>query len=350
MSEQKKDLFDVKAYDYALPERLIAQNPAEPRDASRLLLVERDVERVSHRIFRDLPDLIRPGDLLILNDTKVIQARLRGTKVSGGARVEVLLLKPLSEDWRNWEGLVRPGRKLQPGQTVQLADGEILLIGERLPEGLRKITFLGDRDVRSILKELGEMPLPPYIKETDAPPERYQTVYARKEGSSAAPTAGLHFTESLFERLEKNGVERAWVTLHVGLGTFRPVKVQDIREHPMHEELCLVPEETVEAIRRTRERGGRVIAVGTTVVRTLESRAGEGGVPRAGYQNTRLFIYPGYSFKVIDAMITNFHLPQSTLLMLVSAFAGYDLTMDAYRQAVDEEYRFFSFGDAMLIL
>lgn len=350
MSEKRIDLFDVSAYDYDLPQRLIAQNPVEPRDASRLLLVERAEERVSHHIFRDLPDFLQPGDLLVLNDTKVIQARLRGTKVSGGARVEVLLLKPLSDDWRNWEGLVRPGRKLQPGQEVCLANGQVLLIEERLPEGLRKITFQGNRDVRSILSEVGEMPLPPYIKETDAPPERYQTVYARNEGSSAAPTAGLHFTESLFDSLEKKGIERAWVTLHVGLGTFRPVKVQDIREHPMHEELCLVPEETVEAIRRTRERGGRVIAVGTTVVRTLESRAGQEGLPRVGYGNTRLFIFPGYSFKIVDAMVTNFHLPQSTLLMLVSGFAGYELTMRAYRQAVDEDYRFFSFGDAMLIL
>lgn len=350
MLEKTKNMFDVTTYNYALPERLIAQNPAEPRDASRLLVVKREDKSVNHRIFRDLPDLLRPGDLLILNDTKVIQARLRGVKVPGGARVEILLLKPLSDDWRNWECLVRPGRKLQPGHEVQLADGEVLRIGDRLSEGLRKVTFTGDREVRSILNDLGEMPLPPYIKATDAAPERYQTVYAKNEGSSAAPTAGLHFTDSLFNRLEQKGVERAWVTLHVGLGTFRPVKVQDIREHPMHEEVCFVPEETVEAIRRTRGRGGRVIAVGTTVVRTLESMAGGERLPRTGYENTRLFIYPGYTFRVIDAMVTNFHLPQSTLLMLVSAFAGYGLTMAAYREAVKEEYRFFSFGDAMLIL
>lgn len=351
MSENlKRSLFDVDAYDYDLPEGLIAQNPAEPRDSSRLLVLDRSGSSLQHSTFACLDELLKPGDLLVLNNTRVIQARLRGIKVSGGARVEVLLLKPLSEDWRCWEALVRPGRKLQPGQDVLLPGGETLKVGERLDEGVRKISFNGSENVRSLLSQHGEMPLPPYITKTDAPPERYQTVYATEEGSAAAPTAGLHFTEALFERLHKKGIRKAWVTLHVGLGTFRPVKVSDIRQHPMHEELCFVPPETVSAISETRRRGGRVVAVGTTVVRTLESLAAEKGVPRSGYENTRLFIYPGYTFRVVDVMLTNFHLPKSTLLMLVSAFAGYEQTMQAYRTAVGKEYRFFSFGDAMLIL
>lgn len=345
-----ENLFEVDAYDYDLPESLIAQNPAEPRDSSRLLVLRRSAPDLEHSTFSRLDELLNPGDLLVLNNTRVIQARLRGKKASGGASVEVLLLKPLSEDWLCWEALVRPGRKLQPGQDVLLPGGQILKVGDRLDEGVRKVSFSGSEDVRSLLNQYGEMPLPPYITRTDAPPERYQTVYATEEGSAAAPTAGLHFTEALFQRLKDRGVSRAWVTLHVGLGTFRPVKVSDIRDHPMHEELCFVPPETVEAIRETRKRGGRVVAVGTTVVRTLESLATDSGVLRSGYENTRLFIYPGYSFRVVDVMVTNFHLPKSTLLMLVSAFAGYERTMEAYRTAVDEGYRFFSFGDAMLVL
>ncbi len=344
------DLFDVDAYEYFLPEDQIAQNPADPRDASRLLVLKRFGTGFAHHVFRELPELLNPGDLLVLNNTRVIQARLRGTKVSGGARVEVLLLKPLSSDWQVWEGLVRPGRKLQPGQDVLLSGNLTLTVGERLADGLRKITFQSGCDVRQVLNEHGEMPLPPYIRQTEAPAERYQTVYAKEEGSAAAPTAGLHFTEGLFHSLRSRSISCASVTLHVGLGTFRPVKTQDIRTHPMHEEVCFVPEETVRAIHETRQLGGRVVAVGTTVVRTLESMAGKERLPKAGSRSTRLFIYPGYEFQVVDAMITNFHLPRSTLLMLVSAFAGYENTMEAYREAVRRHYRFFSFGDAMLVM
>ena len=345
------NFYDPDSYHFELPPSQIAQNPVEPRDHSRLLVADRKGSPLEDHLFCDLPDLLRPGDLLVLNDTKVIRARLRGSKKRGGAAIELLLLKPLDGAWRDWEALVRPGRRLPPGTIVVLPEGVELLVGAGREEGTREIRFVDPApgSIRNYLDRHGEIPLPPYIRDSRAPDERYQTVYALEEGSAAAPTAGLHFTRSLLERIESGGVERAYVTLHVGLGTFRPVKEKDIRLHPMHEELCILSSETVGAVERTRKRGGRVIAVGTTVVRTLESSVDEKGILSPGVRNTRLFIYPGYPFHVIDGLITNFHLPKSTLLMLVAAFLGYERTFEAYERAVREGYRFFSFGDAMAI-
>lgn len=340
--------YATASYDYDLPEELIAQNPVEPRDASRLLVLSRSSGEVEHRCFADLDELLLPGDLLVLNDTRVRHARLLGVKASGGARVELLLLRPVDGEETTWEALVRPGRRLAPGTEILFARGKAV-VGERLGDGLRQVTFFLEGSVRELLAEEGIVPLPPYIRRSDAPPERYQTVYAREEGSAAAPTAGLHFTEALLERLEARGIDRCCVTLHVGIGTFRPVESDDVRGHVMHEEYCVVSEDAVRAVAQTRSRGGRVVAVGTTVVRTLETFGGPDGTLRSGSAATRLFITPGFQFRVVDALVTNFHLPRSTLLMLVSAFAGYDRVRAAYRAAVEARYRFFSFGDAMLI-
>ncbi len=343
--------FDINAYEYYLPQELIAQNPADPRDSSRLMVVDRENGRITHSIFSNLHSFLKSGDLLMLNDTKVFRARLRGVKKGGQAEVEILLLRPLDCLEKEWEALVRPGKRLSPGASVILKDKTEIVIGESTGAGTRRVGFPGGCYVRALMERIGEVPLPPYIKNTSAPSERYQTVYADKSGSAAAPTAGLHFTERVFRRLDENGVEKAFLTLHVGLGTFRPVKENDIRNHKMHEEYCSIDKETSEKINRTRRRGNRVIAVGTTVVRTLESLADKRtGEVNPGSLWTKAYIYPGYAFKVVDAMVTNFHLPKSTLLMLVAAFAGRDLILEAYEEAVRMRYRFFSFGDAMLII
>lgn len=353
MSQERKvitNLTKTSSYDYDLPKELIAQDPAEPRDSSRLLVISRNGEKVSHDIFRNIGVYLRPGDLLVLNDTRVLPARLYGRKKDGGAGVEIFVLQPLSS--HDWSALVKPGRKLKPGSVAVLNDKIEIMVGERLEDGLRRITFSQEDDPLSIIHEYGTIPLPHYITRTHADAERYQTVYARidKENSVAAPTAGLHFTADLLSKLRDNGIKTTFVTLRVGLGTFRPVKAEDISDHIMHTELCEINNETAELIRKTKDTGNRVIAVGTTVVRTLESFARESGVITPGIMNTKLFIYPGFNFKVIDGLITNFHLPKSTLLMLVSAFGGYETMMKAYKTAVEEKYRFFSFGDSMFII
>ena len=332
---------------YDLPERLIAQTPLPQRDGSRLLLLDKTTGRTEHRHFYDLPDFLRPGDCMVLNDSRVIPARLIGARPTCGA-VEVMLLRQLEQD--RWECLVRPGKKMHPGQTVVFADGaltghveDVTAGGERIVRFEYKGIFL------EILERLGRMPLPPYIKQQLDDPERYQTVYSVHPGSAAAPTAGLHFTNELLDKIRAMGVDVRFVTLHVGLGTFRPVKVEDVEDHEMHSEYCIVPAETAEAVNRAHAAGGRVIAVGTTSCRTLESFTGDDGILRAEGGWTNIFIYPGYKFKCIDALVTNFHLPGSTLMMLVSALAGREHIMAAYAEAIREEYRFFSFGDAMFI-
>lgn len=333
---------------YELPEELIAQTPMEKRDSSRLLVLDKTSGKLEHRHFYDLRDYLHPGDCLILNDSRVIPARLFGTRPTGGA-VEVVLLKDLGEN--RWECLSRPGKKMRPGTEVVFGEnGELRGVVEEVrDDGNRVIRFFYEGIFLEILERLGHMPLPPYIKEQLNDPERYQTVYSREPGSAAAPTAGLHFTNELLDSIRAMGVEVAFVTLHVGLGTFRPVKAENVEEHEMHSEYCTVPAETAEVIRRTRERGGRVIAVGTTSCRTLESFAKPDGTIEASGGWTNIFIYPGYTFKCIDALVTNFHLPGSTLVMLVSALAGKENILNAYRTAVEERYRFFSFGDAMFI-
>lgn len=333
---------------YELPEELIAQTPMEKRDSSRLLVLDKTTGELEHRHFYDLRDYLHPGDCLILNDSRVIPARLFGTRPTGGA-VEVVLLKDLGEN--RWECLSRPGKKMRPGTEVVFGEnGELRGVVEEVrDDGNRVIRFFYEGIFLEILERLGHMPLPPYIKEQLNDPERYQTVYSREPGSAAAPTAGLHFTNELLDSIRAMGVEVAFVTLHVGLGTFRPVKAENVEEHEMHSEYCTVPAETAEVIRRTRERGGRVIAVGTTSCRTLESFAKPDGTIEASGGWTNIFIYPGYTFKCIDALVTNFHLPGSTLVMLVSALAGKENILNAYRTAVEERYRFFSFGDAMFI-
>ena len=333
---------------YDLPEELIAQTPAEKRDGSRLLALDRTTGRMEHRHFYDLPSYLQPGDCLVLNDSRVIPARLFGTRPSGGA-VEVVLLTEL--DGGRWECLSRPGRKMRVGTEVRFGGGELTGVVEDVkPDGRRVIRFRYEGIFLEILDRLGNMPLPPYIKTQLADPERYQTVYAREPGSAAAPTAGLHFTPELLDCIRAMGVDVRFVTLHVGLGTFRPVKAENIEEHEMHSEFCTVPEETAEAIARTKAAGGRIVAVGTTTCRTLESfAAADGGTVRAGSRWTNIFIYPGYGFRCIDALVTNFHLPGSTLVMLVSALAGRENILNAYRTAIAERYRFFSFGDAMFI-
>ena len=337
----------VSDYDYDLPKELIAQDPLEDRSSSRLLVLNKNTGEFSHHHFKDIKDYLRPGDCLVINDTKVIPARLYGRKEETGAAIEVLLLKRLTGD--EWECLVRPGKKLRPGTRVEFGDGKLKgTITGMLEEGNRKIAFEYDGIFEEILDELGQMPLPPYITHELKDKNRYQTVYAKYEGSAAAPTAGLHFTKELLEEIKAMGVEIATVTLHVGLGTFRPVKVDRIEDHHMHSEYYVVEPEQAEKINRAKREGHRIISVGTTSCRTLESAAKDGFVA-AGSGNTEIFIYPGYEFKIIDCLITNFHLPQSTLLMLVSALAGRDNIMSAYKEAVKEKYRFFSFGDAMFI-
>lgn len=348
-----RDLAKTAAYDYELPKELIAQDPAEPRDSSRLMVVRRGDGTVEDRIFRDIVEYLHPGDLLVLNDTRVLPARVEGVKKSSaeqGARVEIFFLNPGSAP-NEWTALVRPGRKLPEGAKVAFSADTEVTVGARLEDGLRTLIFAKDADPLAIIHKFGKTPLPHYITETHAEPERYQTVYAKadKENSVAAPTAGLHFTPELLQKLEDRGVPHVFVTLRVGLGTFRPVKAENIADHIMHEEFCEIPPETAAAINAAKERGGRVVAVGTTVVRTLESFAQRWGKIVPGALDTRLFISPGFEFKVIDALITNFHLPMSTLLMLVSAFGGYDTMMSAYNEAVRKRYRFFSFGDSMFI-
>ena len=341
------------AFDYELPQELIAQRPASPRDAARLLVLDRASGELTHATVRELPRFLSPGDLIVLNDTRVMPARLVGEKAGTGGAVEVLLLDARGPGL--WEALVRPGRRLRPGAEVVFGGGALRArVVEATPAGGRILRFEWEgrsegRSFEEVLHRLGEVPLPPYIKEKLDDPERYQTVFSREEGSKAAPTAGLHFTPELLARLEERGVEIAYVTLHVGLGTFRPVKAEYVHEHRMHAEYYRLPAATAEAVRRARSRGGRVVAVGTTVVRTLEAQAA-GGEVEAGEGWTEIFIYPGYEFKAVDALLTNFHLPRSTLLMLVCAFAGRERVLEAYERAKQLGYRFFSFGDAMLIL
>ena len=332
---------------YELPPELIAQTPLEQRDASRLLCLDKTTGAWQHRHFYELPELIRPGDCLVMNDSRVIPARLFGTRPTGGS-VEVVLLRDLGGG--NWECLTRPGRKTQPGSILSFGNGELTaeVVGAE-SDGNKILHFTYEGIFLEVLDRLGQMPLPPYIKEKLQDRERYQTVYSRDPGSAAAPTAGLHFTRELLSKLEDSGVSLAYVTLHVGLGTFRPVKEENIEDHPMHAEYCIIPPETAEKINQTRDRGGRVISVGTTSCRTLESFAAEDGTIPAKSGWTDIFIYPGYRFKAVDALITNFHLPESTLIMLVSALAGREHILAAYEEAVRERYRFFSFGDAMFI-
>lgn len=334
---------------FDLPQELIAQDPLEDRASSRLLMLRKDTGEISHHVFRDITDALHPGDCLVLNNTKVIPARLLGTKEDTGAAIELLLLKRREKDV--WETLVKPGKKAKPGTHIVFGDGslraEVLEVAE---EGNRLIRFTYEGIFEEVLDRLGEMPLPPYITHKLQDKNRYQTVYARYEGSAAAPTAGLHFTKELLQEIQEKGVEIVYVTLHVGLGTFRPVKEENILEHHMHSEYYQVTEEAAAAINRTKERGGRVICVGTTSCRTLESAADDVGVVHAGCDNTEIFIYPGYQFKVLDCLITNFHLPESTLVMLVSALAGREHVLHAYEEAIAEKYRFFSFGDAMFIV
>lgn len=345
------DFYDIATYDYNLPEEQIAQCPVDPRDHCRMMVLHKATGNVEHKHFYDILSYLRPGDLLVRNDTRVMAARLSGIKVGGGARCEILLLRPASSDELSWEALVRPGRKLKEGVQVRLDEDTVATMGGTVSEdGVRIVFFPENCDVRALADREGAMPLPPYIHERTSRPEDYQTVYSKKANSAAAPTAGLHFTAGLLEKVRDMGVNIADVTLEVGLGTFRPVSVDDIRQHPMHTERCTVPVETYKAICETKQRGGRVIAVGTTVVRTLEGMAATSGGLHPGMLDTNIFIYPGYEFKVVDALITNFHLPKSTLVMLVSAFAGYDFTMSAYKEAVETKYRFFSFGDSMMIV
>jgi len=333
---------------FDLPPELIAQTPIEQRDHSRLMLLDRRTGKTEHMHFFDLPKLLRPGDCLVLNDSRVLPARLYGKRETGGA-VEVLLL--VDKGNKRWECLTRPGRKAEPGTRLIFGDGELTAVVREVCEGgNRIIEFEYDGIFLEILERLGKMPLPPYIKEELEDSERYQTVYSKEVGSAAAPTAGLHFTKELLKKIEDMGVTIAYLTLHVGLGTFRPVKVENIEEHQMHAEYCIVSEETAEKINEARRAGGRIIACGTTSCRTLETCSDESGYVKAFSGWTSIFIYPGYRFKCIDGLITNFHLPESTLIMLVSAFAGRGNILRAYEEAIRERYRFFSFGDAMIII
>ena len=334
---------------YELPEELIAQDPLEDRTASRLLVLDRKTDKLEHKIFSDVINYLNPGDCLVINNTRVIPARLIGEKEGTGGKVEILLLKRRENDI--WESLVKPGKKLRPGARVIFGDGrlkaEILEIAE---EGNRLVKFYYEGIFEEILDSLGEMPLPPYITHKLEDKEMYQTVYAKFDGSAAAPTAGLHFTNGLLEKIRQKGIRIASVTLHVGLGTFRPVKVEDVNNHHMHTEWYEVNNEAADIINETKKNGGRVICVGTTSCRTIESVADENGLMSAKTGETDIFIYPGYKFKVMDGLITNFHLPESTLVMLVSAFTGKERILSAYETAVKERYRFFSFGDAMILL
>lgn len=346
MSDTEK--MSLHDYYYDLPEELIAQDPLEDRSSSRLMVLDKENGNIEHHVFKDIIDYLKEGDCLVINDTKVLPARLYGNKVGTDARIEVLLLKRHENDV--WETLVKPGKKCKVGTVITFGDG--LLKGEVIDiveEGNRLIQFQYEGIFEEVLDQLGEMPLPPYITHKLEDKNRYQTVYAKYEGSAAAPTAGLHFTKELLEEIEAKGVKIAHVTLHVGLGTFRPVKVENILEHHMHSEFYMVDEKDADMINQCRENGGRIISVGTTSTRTLETVTDDNGVVHAGSGWTQIFIYPGYQFKAIDCLITNFHLPESTLLMLVSALAGRENVLRAYEEAVKEKYRFFSFGDAMFI-
>ncbi|CDC93186.1 s-adenosylmethionine:tRNA ribosyltransferase-isomerase [Roseburia sp. CAG:380] len=335
-------------FDYDLPQELIAQDPLEQRDSSRLLILDKETGERTHKIFHDIIDYLHEGDCLVINNTKVIPARLIGEREGTGGKVEVLLLKRRSDNV--WETLVKPGKKARPGMRLSFGGGLLHAeVQEVVDEGNRLIRFEYEGIFEEILDQLGQMPLPPYITHQLKDKNRYQTVYAKYEGSAAAPTAGLHFTEELLEQIQAKGVKIARVTLHVGLGTFRPVKVEDVTEHHMHTEFYHVSEEAADIINETKKQGGRVICVGTTSCRTIESAADDQGIVHATEGDTDIFIYPGYQFKVLDCLITNFHLPESTLLMLVSALAGKENIMAAYREAVEMRYRFFSFGDAMFI-
>jgi S-adenosylmethionine:tRNA ribosyltransferase-isomerase len=342
--------FRTSDFDFALPPHLIAQHPLDRRDASRLLVVDRGRQALEHRRFVDIEELIQPGDVLVLNDTRVIPARLRGTR-SGGGEAEVLLLNPVEGDDTRWTALVRPGAKIKPGRVVQVSPELEIEVEEALPGGERIVRLLTDLSVDEALDRHGEVPLPPYMRREPSPAdrERYQTVYARESGSVAAPTAGLHFTPELLGRLAARGVEVAMLLLHVGAGTFRPVDAEDPAEHIMHAERYEVTNAAAEAINAARARGGSVWAVGTTTIRTLETVAADPGIVVPGSGWTDIFIRPPHRFRVANRLITNFHLPRSTLLMLVSAFGGYELMMRAYREAVAREYRFYSYGDAMVI-
>ncbi|MBQ3373749.1 MAG: tRNA preQ1(34) S-adenosylmethionine ribosyltransferase-isomerase QueA [Oscillospiraceae bacterium] len=334
-------------FSFYLPEELIAQTPIEKRDASRLLCLDKQTGALEHRHFYELPELLREGDCLVLNNSRVLPARLIGMRPTGGA-VELVLLRDLGDN--RWECLSRPGRKTKPRQQILFGEGELqAVVEETVSGGNRIVRFSYEGIFLEVLEHLGKMPLPPYIRQELKDPERYQTVYSKELGSAAAPTAGLHFTQKLLETIRKKGVLTEFVTLHVGLGTFRPVKEEEIEDHEMHSEFCMIPPETAEAVNRTRKNGGRIIAVGTTSCRTLESFSREDGTLEASSGWTDIFIYPGYRFKCIDALITNFHLPESTLIMLVSALAGRENILNAYNTAVAEKYRFFSFGDAMFI-
>ena len=340
----------MKTHDfwYDLPEELIAQTPLEKRDSSRLLVLNRKTGEVTHKRFFDIIDYLRPGDCLVMNDSRVLPARLLGHRPTGGA-VELLLLRDLGD--KCWECLAKPGRKLQKGQDVIFGNGELTAtVAEVQDDGNRIVEFHYDGIFLEVLESLGKMPLPPYIKEELHDQERYQTVYSKAIGSAAAPTAGLHFTNELLDAIREKGIQTAFVTLHVGLGTFRPVKAEKISDHHMHSELCMLSQETADILNVTKKNGGRVICVGTTSCRTLESLVNDDGTFEAKSKWTEIFIYPGYTFKAMDGLITNFHLPESTLVMLVSAFAGREHVLSAYKQAVAERYRFFSFGDAMCIL
>ena len=339
----------TKDFFYDLPKELIAQTPVYPRDSSRLLVFDRNTREITHKHFYDIIEYLDEGDLLVCNDSRVLPARIFGVKSETGARVEFLLLRQISGN--RWETLCKPGKKAREGARFSFGDGLLsAVVAEVREDGNRVVDFECDENFFAVLDKIGKMPLPPYITEELKDQERYQTVYSHELGSAAAPTAGLHFTEELMDRIREKGVKIAYVTLHVGLGTFRPVKVDDVTKHKMHSEHYEVPAETARLIQETKKNGGRVIAVGTTSCRTLESVATEHGeiIPCDGF--TDIFIYPGYKFKVLDGLITNFHLPESTLIMLVSAFAGYENTMNVYKEAVKEKYRFFSFGDCMCIL
>ena len=333
---------------FDLPEELIAQTPLEKRDNSRLLTLNKETGETRHLHFYDLPQLLRPGDCLVLNDSRVLPARLIGHRLPGGGACEVLLLVDRGD--KTWECLVRPGKKMRVGAQLSFGNGELTaeVVGE-VEGGNRLVRFQYEGIFLEVLERLGKMPLPPYIKAELQDPERYQTVYSREIGSAAAPTAGLHFTKELLEKIQNMGVKLCYVTLHVGLGTFRPVKEENITDHDMHSEYCMISQETADQINQTKRQGGRVICVGTTSCRTIESWAQEDGTLKESAGWTNIFIYPGYRFKVLDGLITNFHLPESTLIMLVSALAGREHVLAAYREAVEQKYRFFSFGDAMFI-
>ncbi len=339
---------NVSEFNFELPQELIAQDPLADRSASRLLVLDKETGKTMHKHFKDLKSFLKKGDCLVLNDTKVIPARLYGVREETGARIEVLLLKRKGNDV--WETLVKPGKKARPGTVISFGDGLLKgTVTDVVEEGNRLIQFSYEGIFEQILDRLGQMPLPPYITHELKDKTRYQTVYAKHDGSAAAPTAGLHFTNELLREIEEMGVIIAHVTLHVGLGTFRPVKVENVLEHHMHSEFYMVEEEEARRINDVKKAGGRVICVGTTSCRTLESAAGEDGAVKAGSGWTDIFIYPGYRFKVLDGLVTNFHLPESTLVMLVSALAGREHVLNAYKEAIEERYRFFSFGDAMFI-